>query len=580
MSLTDSIWSVASIAITATVMSATSGYSAPQIESATKELLQIFLEDGELVPLYLTAIQRVNIGAQRLQRNIWRLLKGFAKALQSEADRELDLLAARLVALKAAYVARSIVERYEVNILSDLATGLDLPHDFQCEQEDSDEEEESEGGIPEDDVDEDLIEDLLNFRKFLAEGEAFASFRRKLESFVLPRQVEPNDYSLGQETLQLEVPAPPTNADFCTEIKDDLLGMRHCQNILGESRRVLASLLIARCGESFFGDVKEYRPGEAQTLIEQMNRSTGAKVTVTSYSKTSGNQNWVLKTPRMVRRLTGSLTSGRAGASNPQGCLPQHNESSQPVPSTGTAATGTTTAQVTSTLHLLACAHRTQRRKWFLQNPIDTIFTDRALFCFMRQQLERNRSLIRSILTMTSVQGMFFVKFRLRMGNTVEVRDHNPCCTSANLNTCECIPPVANVEPSPDAEYRCSPAGPLATWPPVLSQDLMHMLSSPQCINEQEIWVLEQLPKRTSGQLQERTGQPAEGWGVYYQEGIDFDIIITVVFVVFLFASLLFGVLWTRFEMDIEGAFGVSSYMITTIGILLAMIANRAKNVG
>jgi hypothetical protein len=139
---------------------------------------------------------------------------------------------------------------------------------------------------------------------------------------------------------------------------------------------------------------------------------------------------------------------------------------------------------------------------------------------------------------------------------------------------------VTKVEPSPEAEYRCSPAGPLATWPPVLSQDLMHMLSSPQCINEKETWVLEQLPKRIAGELQERPGQPTEGWGVYYQEAIDFDIIITVVFVVFLMASMLFGVLWTRFEMDIQGAFGVSSYMITAIGILLAMIASRAKNLG
>lgn len=104
------------------------------------------------------------------------------------------------------------------------------------------------------------------------------------------------------------------------------------------------------------------------------------------------------------------------------------------------------------------------------------------------------------------------------------------------------------------------------------------MLSSPQCINEQETWVLEQLPKRTAGELLERIGQPAEGWGVYYQEGVDFDTIITVVFVAFLLASLLFAVLWTKFEMDIQGAFGVSSYMITAGGIVLAMVASRAKN--
>lgn len=106
------------------------------------------------------------------------------------------------------------------------------------------------------------------------------------------------------------------------------------------------------------------------------------------------------------------------------------------------------------------------------------------------------------------------------------------------------------------------------------------MLSSPKCINERETWVLNQLPKRTKGELQEKFGQPAEGWGIYYQEGVDFDMIIGVVFSVFLLASLLFGVLWTVLEMDIQGAFGISSYMVTASGIFLAWLASRAKNFG
>jgi hypothetical protein len=108
----------------------------------------------------------------------------------------------------------------------------------------------------------------------------------------------------------------------------------------------------------------------------------------------------------------------------------------------------------------------------------------------------------------------------------------------------------------------------------------MHMLSSPQCINEQETWVCDQLPKRTVGELQAHAGQLAEGWGIYYQEGMDFDMIIGVVFAVFILASLLFAILWTRLEMDIQGAFGVSSYMVTASGIFLAWMASRAKNFG
>jgi hypothetical protein len=106
----------------------------------------------------------------------------------------------------------------------------------------------------------------------------------------------------------------------------------------------------------------------------------------------------------------------------------------------------------------------------------------------------------------------------------------------------------------------------------------MHMLNSPDCPSEQGTSILEQLPRRTCGQLAERTDQPAEGWGLYYQEGVDFDMIIGVVFGIFLLASLLFGILWTKLEMDIQGAFGVSSYMVAGSGISMAWLASRAKN--
>lgn len=102
------------------------------------------------------------------------------------------------------------------------------------------------------------------------------------------------------------------------------------------------------------------------------------------------------------------------------------------------------------------------------------------------------------------------------------------------------------------------------------------MLTSPHCIHENERFVLEQLPKRTKGELKGCLGKPVEGWGMYYQEGWDFDLVIGVVLVVFLIASLLFAVLWSVYKVDIQGAFGVSSYMVTASGIFIAWIANRA----
>jgi hypothetical protein len=165
-----------------------------------------------------------------------------------------------------------------------------------------------------------------------------------------------------------------------------------------------------RCGESFFGDVEEYRADGVKELTEKMSRSTGAKVTVTSYSKRSTNQNWTFKAPVWARRIAGVSSFAQARTSNSTGCLPQHNFPNHCTPSTSSTPATNAAAPLKPSLHLLACTHRTQRQKCLSQDPIDSVSTDRALFCFIKRQLHRNRSRIRSILAMRSVQGMFFVK--------------------------------------------------------------------------------------------------------------------------------------------------------------------------
>jgi hypothetical protein len=296
-----------------------------------------------------------------------------------------------------------------------------------------------------------------------------------------------------------------------------------------DSRLAFQQLLVneQRCGESFFGDVEEYRADGVEELTEKMSRSTSAKFAVTSYSKASTNQSWTFKAPVWARQIAGVSSFAQARTSNSTGCLPQHNVPSHGTPLTSATPATNAAAPLKPTLHLLACTHRTHRRKCLLQDPIDSVSTDRALFSFMKRQLQHNRSRIRSILAMRSLQGMFFVK----VSHNPAYQQRSSTNTSsafvwATLLKFETTIPVVpqriqarasvylqhrRLSPSPNAEYRCSPAGPLATWPPILSQDLIHMLSLPQCINEQETWVLDQLPKRAVGELQACVGQPAEG---------------------------------------------------------------------
>lgn len=103
----------------------------------------------------------------------------------------------------------------------------------------------------------------------------------------------------------------------------------------------------------------------------------------------------------------------------------------------------------------------------------------------------------------------------------------------------------------------------------------MHLFTSPSCVNEHDTWILDQLPKRTCGELYGKVGQPTEGWGIYYKEGWDRDKITLIVFILFVSGSLLFGALWSKFKMDVQGAFGVSAYMVAACGILVSLIATR-----
>lgn len=138
-----------------------------------------------------------------------------------------------------------------------------------------------------------------------------------------------------------------------------------------------------------------------------MTRSTGAKVTISSYNTASANNGWSFRAPMWIRQLTNLWSTSRTGTSRFTGSLPHHNASNQ---SSNATSTVNTPIPPGSELFLLACAHKSQRQKHLLQDTINSVSTDQVLFLFLKQQLKRNQSRIRSLLSMRSVQGMYFVK--------------------------------------------------------------------------------------------------------------------------------------------------------------------------
>jgi hypothetical protein len=67
-------------------------------------------EDANLTKLYRVAIRDSTTGPERLQRNIWRLFKLFARDLRREASEELEIMTSSFVSMKERYIAQCIIE--------------------------------------------------------------------------------------------------------------------------------------------------------------------------------------------------------------------------------------------------------------------------------------------------------------------------------------------------------------------------------------------------------------------------------------------------------------------------------------
>ncbi|CAN9254485.1 unnamed protein product [Alternaria alternata] len=604
-----SIFSVASLASSASDISRGSGYSAVQIATATKVLLSVFYEDKTLLSLYKNAIGNENIGPERLQRNLRRLFRAYAGLLENEATERLEYLSSRLVLIKSAFLAQSIVEK-----LQNGQVGARSPRSERNEESSDEEDDSSNTHL----VNEDAFEDLAIFREFLVGSGAFRTFRDQLEAFVLPKPIHLTHEELigkreaSNATTMKPVPMKAVSGHrnvltwqkWCRDAKLSTDGLFHgaylettatslfhlmmdaislaTDDLLVASGRLeppLSPNMVrlrwqCACGDSLHSDVSELRKGGVEELTSHMQRTSGAKVLASPHSHQSGNQKYVMPNPtQWIQKAFTSIFGGSAKKS--AACLPQHN----------TSCTSTTTANAPppqrGILHLLACMHRNRLRKDLKQDRIEDITTDRALLCFLRKQYRLHRGRFLHALSLQSVKGISFVKFRLPIGGSVDVRHHDPCCVADTTGpkTCECIPPPPKVEPSPGAEYRCIP-GPPATYPPIPPVYLASLFTCPTDVHEKDTWILDQLPKRTCGELKGQIGQPAEGWGIYYDEGLDGDMLAWTILIVFLVASLLFGVLWSKFQYDIQGAFGVSAYMVACCAAVLPVIVTKLGNKG
>ncbi|KAE8835581.1 hypothetical protein HRS9122_07851 [Pyrenophora teres f. teres] len=611
-----SIFTTESLTSSASYLSRDSGYSAVQVLTATKELLSIVLEDRVLLPIYQSAIKDPNIGPERLQRNLRRLFKVYANLLEEEATERLEYLASQLVLLKSGFLAHSIIEK--------LRNGSAYP-DTERHDNSSDDDGDGDDNKLSDvqTVNEDAFEDLAVFREFLVGSEAFKSLRANVQAFVTPKppQIHLPDNSFRKESdvdktvIEQKLAKPPMRLATRLTLEKWLKDARNSVDMLfGETNisfivDVVLSLAIdalflatdeffitmgllepilkrnmtrlrwhCNCGEQLYSDVTELRAGGIDELANHMQRTSSVKVQTAPYNQHSNNQRYIAPRPRQwVQNAVMKISSAFTGPPKLPAGLPQH---SPPQSITACSATSNTSPRQRD-LRLLTCMHRDRFRKVLHQDVMEKVTTDRTLLCFLQKQYLRHRGRFLHMLSLKRVKGIFFVKLRLPIGGSVDVRHHNPCCVVGSTGSirCECIPPPPKVEPSPGAEYVCIP-GPPPTYPLIPPEYLASLFTCPADVHEQDTWILDQLPKRTRDELRGQIGQPAEGWGIYYEEGLDRDVITLAILVIFVLASVLFGVLWSTFHFDVQGAFGVSSYMIACCAVFMSFFATRAEKLG
>jgi hypothetical protein len=191
----DDTRSIQSIESSTTLVSTSSGLTTVE-KSATVELQRVFQEDVQLAGLYRLALKDASVELDRMQRNIARLLKLFAKDLRREAGTNLERMASRFVRSKAQYIAHCIVEEF-----NETPRNSRQPHplvdqgrsdgDGREQEEDANEVVEAQPEVDDIEelapIDDDYFEDLAMLRTFLVRSSAFQLFRARLTKFVFSK---------------------------------------------------------------------------------------------------------------------------------------------------------------------------------------------------------------------------------------------------------------------------------------------------------------------------------------------------------------------------------------------------------
>ncbi|KAH7030045.1 hypothetical protein B0J12DRAFT_323297 [Macrophomina phaseolina] len=315
-----SVFSVASMATSVTNLSASSGYTASQIIAAADMVVKMLFEHKGLQPLYKSAIECSSIGPDRFARNFRRLLKIYSGNLEEEAEDHLEFLAARLVGLKARYVANSILRTLRKPGRPSRAPERD---------EDSSSDEEQRPVI-----NADTVGDIASTRGFLLRSDAFVTLQKDFCAFVAAATPDAHRKSKsGLGTHQ------STNMQSFGKAQGTEMSSSVFASLLQRVDAVFRPLWPiqppchpskhrvtwqCQCGRQFFSDLSELKSGAIKRLEDHLERSTNATIirATSNRGNTSSNgmcQSFMAWAQTTARSFKGWFRRRRGPA------LPQHN---------------------------------------------------------------------------------------------------------------------------------------------------------------------------------------------------------------------------------------------------------------
>ena len=115
------------------------------------------------------------------------------------------------------------------------------------------------------------------------------------------------------------------------------------------------------------------------------------------------------------------------------------------------------------------------------------------------------------------------------------------------------------------------------TLPPIGSRWLMHLFDCPEDASD-DIACIEHFPKKIQGRLEFAHGGENKGWGLYLEEGPELIVFVLALSALGVLGSLVFGTWWNVQMQDIQGAWGVASWIVGAVGmILFALHAAASK---